>query len=135
MVSTIKSIPPSGQIQTLSLKYARTIVINLALVPIGGSGRRRRRHLSRAQRGGYAFLGGLCTRGHSLSKLYSIPPPLCRHICQYVAQSLEALSIKKGNGAHRGTLRGAELSRCRPIEEGSEESEDPLHERASREAS
>ena len=56
------------------------------------------------------------TRGYALSKLHSIPPSLCRLICDYVK-----------DGKDRSSLRGAELSGSRSIEESAKEQGDPLH--------
>ena len=86
------------------------------------SGRRRRRHESRAQRGGY-LVSQEMTTGHSLKQLYSIPPQLCRHICTAV--------YYKDNGPNQGNLRGAQLPRSGAPKESTQESGDPIYKRTS----
>ena len=77
---------------------------------LGDSGRQR--HEGMALRGKSKY----STHGYALSKLHSIPPSLCRLICDYVK-----------DGENRGSLRAIELSGSRSIEEGAEERGPPLH--------
>ena len=84
---------------------------------LGDSGRKR--HEGTALRG----VSKHGTRGYTLSKLHSIPPSLCRLICDYVKDGLSAKD--------RSSLRGTELSGARSIEEGSEDQGDPIHNCAS----
>ena len=52
-----------------------------------------KQHRGTAQHGP---LRNLITPGFPRAQLYSIPPPLCRHICQHVAEQLEK---REGEGA------------------------------------
>ena len=78
-------------------------------VVVGESGRMR--HEGTALRG--ASKHG--TRGYSLSKLHSIPPLLCRHICQHV-------SINKQHGENRSSVRTIEFPGASAVEASLEES-------------
>ena len=78
---------------------------------VGDSGRKR--HAGTALRGSSKH----GTPGYPLSTLHSIPPLLCRHICQYIKQ----------HGENRSSVRAAELSGASAAEDSPEEPGNPIH--------